>query len=172
MKFRGQYLNTTDRTSQDLSREYEQTYIELAPFARNEKGEFLNDSPFPKLVEGEKVNIQERINSFFEDVDLYSILKKVSLTGDLSYLDKKAGFYGDFSNLPNNYNDLNNYYKELAKDFNNLPDAVKEIIKSDKPIEEVFEEINKISQKDNKDIKENTEATSEAASDVKQEGEK
>ena len=109
MKFRGQYINTTLRTGQDLSREYEQTYVELAPFARNEKGEFLNDSPFPKLIEGEKVNIQERINSFFEDVDLYSILKKVSLTGDLSYLDRKAGFYGDFSNLPNNYNDLNDY---------------------------------------------------------------
>ena len=140
MKFRGQYCNCTLRSSQDLSRRYEQTYKELAPFARDEKGNFLNDSPYPILVEGDKVDIQERIDSFRDDVDLYSILKKVSLTGDLSYLDKKAGFYGDFSNMPHNYNDLNDYYKRLAKDFRELPQDIREAIVSGKPLDDIFKE--------------------------------
>lgn len=140
MKFKGQYCNCTLRSSQDLSRRYEQTYKELAPFARDEEGNFLNDSPYPVLVEAEKVDIQERIDSFKEDVDLYSILKKVSLTGDLSYLDKKAGFYGDFANMPNNYNDLNDYYKRLAKDFREMPEDIREAILSGKPLDEIFKE--------------------------------
>lgn len=140
MKFRGQYCNCTLRSSQDLSRRFEQTYKEIAPFARDEKGNFLNDSPYPILVEGEKVDIQERIDSYRDDVDLYSILKKVSLTGDLSYLDKKAGFYADFSNIPHNYNDINDYYKSLAKDFRELPKDIRDAILSGKPLDDIFKD--------------------------------
>lgn len=158
MKFRGQYCNCTPRSSQDLSRRYEQTFKEIAPFARDEKGNFLNDSPYPILVEGEKVDIQERIDSFRDEVDLYSILKKVSMTGDLSYLDRKAGFYADFSNMPRNYNDLNDYYKSLAKDFRELPQDIREAILSGKPLDDIFKDnVQENVQQENKEseIKEN-----------------
>lgn len=158
MKFRGQYCNCTLRSSQDLSRRFEQTYKEIAPFARDEKGNFLNDSPYPILVEGDKVDIQERIDSYRDDVDLYSILKKVSLTGDLSYLDKKAGFYADFSNIPHNYNDINDYYKSLAKDFRELPQDIREAILSGKPLDDIFKDnVQENVQQENKEseIKEN-----------------
>lgn len=169
MKFRSQYNNTTIRVAQDLSNRYEQTYIEVPPYARNEKGEFINDSPYPALIEGEKVNIQDRIDSFFEDVDLYSILKKVSKTGDLSYLDKKAGFYADLGNMPTNYNDINLYYKNLAMNFKNLPSDVKALIASDEPIEKVIEKINKINSINNQNIKEDSSVVKETVEDVKQE---
>ena len=129
-KFRTQYSNHELIKGQDLSRIYEQTYKELAPYERNEKGEFLNDSPFPKLVSAEKVNIQERIDSFYEDVDLYHILARVAVTGDVSPLNVKTGFYADISNIPNNYNDINVYYKNLSSEFNKLDPKLKELISS------------------------------------------
>ena len=130
IKFMTPFNCDRTRTPQDLSNQFEQTYIELEPYARKDNGEFLNDSPFPKLVPGEKVNIQERIQSYFEDVDIYSILKKVAATGDLSYLNRKEGFYGDISNLPDNYNDINEYYKSVASKFRNLPVDIQNLIKN------------------------------------------
>ena len=170
--WRGQYSNPKPIEPIDLSNQYEDTFIELAPYARNEKGEFLNDSPYPKLVPGEKVNIQERIDSFFEDVDLYSLLAKVGATGDTSYLDKKRGFYSDVSNIPNNYNEINSYYKNLASSFSKLPDPIKEMIKNGESIEKVFEEIDKISKENNSASKEDSSASPEASKQIEQEGEK
>lgn len=123
-------FTTLERKGIDLSNPYEETFIELEPYARNDKGEFLNDSPFPKLVSNGKVNVQERIDSFRDDVDLYKILDKVLTTGDISYLDRKAGFYGDISDLPDNYNDLQDYYKNVSKEFNTLPDDLKDLIRN------------------------------------------
>ena len=164
MKFRTMYNNTTLRTGQDLSNEYEQTYKELAPYERNEKGEFLNDSPFPKLVLAEKVNIQERIQSFFEDVDLYHLLAKMAVTGDVSFLNKKAGFYADISNIPNNYNDINEYYKNLSKQYNALDPKIKDLINSgldDQDLENAINELN------NKDVKQDVKIDVKA--DIKKE---
>lgn len=142
MKFKSQFNNFTEKTSLDYSNQYEQTYVELEPYARNDKGEFLNDSPFPKLVPGDKINVQERIDSYFEEVDLYHILAKVASTGDLSYLDKKAGFYGDISNIPNNYNDINSYFKNIGDEFKKLPSEIKDLINSEVSDDEFNEGVN------------------------------
>lgn len=147
-KFKSQYNNCVPIVAQDLSNVYEQTYRELAPYERNEKGEFLNDSPYPKLVPADKVNIQEKIDSFFEDVDLYHILSRVALTGDLSPLDKKSGFYGDISNIPNNYNDINDYYKNLSKEFNSLDDNIKDLVNSGLSGDDLIKAINDLNKKD------------------------
>lgn len=157
-KFITPFSNSETRTSQDLSNQYEQTYIELEPYARNDKGEFLNDSPFPKLVEGEKVNVQEQIDSYFEDVDIYSILKKVAATGDFSYLNRKAGFYADISNLPNNYNDLNNYYKSVASSFKTLPKEIQDLIKAGASDAEVAKALDALDPA-NKNIKNNNDGS-------------
>lgn len=147
-KFKSQYSNFEPIKGQDLSNVYEQTFKELAPYERNEKGEFLNDSPFPKIVPAEKVNIQERIDSFFEDVDLYHILARVAVTGDLSPLEKKTGFCGDISNIPNNFNDINDYYKNLSQQYNSLDVNIKELVSSGLSGDDLINAINNLNKKD------------------------
>lgn len=113
-KFNSMYGPGVKKTGQDLSRETEKVFIEVPPFAVNEKGEFLNKTDSPILKENGVVNVQEKIQSFKDDVDIYKILEKVALTGDTSILNQKIGSFADLVNLPDNVNDMNEYIKKAT----------------------------------------------------------
>lgn len=53
-----------------------------------------------KIVEGSKEDRQAYIDSFAEECGVYNILKKYSITGDVSVFNRSQGFYGDISELP------------------------------------------------------------------------
>ena len=98
------------KTGQDFSNAMEDVYEEVPPFAYDEEtGEFLNKSSFPKLVKVGQVNVQEKIQSYFEDVDIYTILAKFAMSGDESLLKRQVGFYGDISTVPDNVHDFDAY---------------------------------------------------------------
>lgn len=106
----GMFTVGVEKTGQDYSNPMEDVFEEVPPFAYDEEtGEFLNKSSFPKLVKTGQVNVQERIQSFFEDVDIYSILAKFAMTGDESLLKRQVGFYGDLSTVPDNIHDFDAY---------------------------------------------------------------
>lgn len=106
----GMFTAGVEKTGQDYSNPMEDVFEEVPPFAYDEEtGEFLNKSSFPKLVKTGQVNVQERIQSFFEDVDIYSILAKFAMTGDESLLKRQVGFYGDVSTVPDNIHDFDVY---------------------------------------------------------------
>lgn len=89
------------------------TFNHISPFARKSValkcGNMIVQNYGPKynekthemdLVETDKVNLQEYIDSFKDETGVYNILKKYSKTGDASLLNQREGFYGDISGLP------------------------------------------------------------------------
>lgn len=106
------------KTAEDCSDPYQKTYKELPPYAVDpETKKILNKKSVPILVEDEPFNIDEYIQSFKDDCDIYTILEKFALTGctDQSLINKGVMSFGDISELPDNFNDLNEYFENANK---------------------------------------------------------
>lgn len=52
------------------------------------------------VVDAGKEDRQAYIDSFKDDAGVYNVLKKYAITGDVSLLNQREGFYGDISGLP------------------------------------------------------------------------
>jgi len=76
--------------------------------------------------------IQDYIDSFKEDCDIYKILDRLSLAEHSPEVVAdaiqqfrpdmfKPGQYGDFSNLPKNIHEVSKFYADSVAFFNNLP---------------------------------------------------
>lgn len=90
------------------------------------------------VIEEGKTDLQEYINSFFDSVDIYSILTRIlrgsSGSSDvLSKLDEyirlsgntSGGIYADVSGIPDNIHELNKGYSSMIKFFSSLPSDVR-----------------------------------------------
>ena len=89
------------KSALNYSRKLEKQYVEIPPYARDDKGKFINDSARPILKEIDPLDIDAYIQSFKEDTDIYKILEKAYYANDPTYLNRKVGgFYGDISDLP------------------------------------------------------------------------
>lgn len=120
MEFRSHYNIVDDRQPKEFN-PLVKKFRTLAPYAKDKEGKIINDSPFPKRVENGCTNIDEFIQSFKNDTDLYCLIEKYIKTGDESIINKKQGFYGDFSNLDKmSYNDLRNFSKDFNVKVNSL----------------------------------------------------
>lgn len=125
--FRTMWSNPYGITAQDLSREIEDVYTEITPYAVDpDTGNFLNDSSVPKIVKTGTINVQERIQSFSKEVDLYSILEKFAYSDDPALVNARPCAYGDLSELPN---DLNGFSMFVNAQFNKLNDMNPELAK-------------------------------------------
>ena len=64
-----------DEFIQECDNPLVEQFKEIPPFTQDPvTGEILNDTPYPKLVKVESMNIQEYIDSF-DDKDIYSMIK-------------------------------------------------------------------------------------------------
>ena len=93
-----------------------QKFIEIPPYAKDDKGKIINMTSEPVLKENGEFDIQDYIQSFYEDCDLYHLLAKVARTGDMSLLNQKQGVYADISNMPDNIHDA----QAAVKMFNQI----------------------------------------------------
>ena len=129
-KFRSMWSNPFGITGQDLSNEFEDVYEEIQPFAVDPKtGEFLNNSSIPKIVKTGKINVQEKIQSFSNDVELYHILEKFAYSGDTAFINARECQYGDISDMPtdlNSFASLVNLQLDKLKSIN--PELAKMVI--------------------------------------------
>lgn len=106
-------------------------YKEIAPFSmNNETGEILNKTAKPKLVRINDFNMYEYIQSFREETDLKTILKKYSQTGDTSLLNKSVGSFADIVNIPDNIHEFNKVNGDLAKKLEKFSPKLKDAILS------------------------------------------
>lgn len=132
----------------DCSDPYAEIFEEVPPFAIDpDTKKFINDSSQPKLISKGKINIQERIDSFGREVDIYSILERFAYGEDESLLKARKCEYGDISELPN---DLNGYANYVDAHFKNLkdmnPDLAKKIFDENYSPEDIEKEAIKIYQ--------------------------
>ena len=138
----------------DLSRETEDTYIAIPPLATNKDGEVINMSTETKLMKNGKVNIQEKIQSYHDEVDLYHILDRVAKPEEAVELYGRTKSYGDISGMPDNLNDIANSKTTASASFNSLSDTEKEaVLKYFGLVNEKKEE--SVVNTDNKEVKDN-----------------
>lgn len=125
--FRSMWFNPFGIETQDLSNPMVETFEEIPPYAVDPKnGKFLNDSSVPKIVSKGKINIQERIQSFAKETDLYYILEKFAYSGDNAIINARECAYADLSQLPN---DLNGFAQYTKRQYDKLKGMNEELAK-------------------------------------------
>lgn len=138
-----EYFKDRKFIGSDLSCEYNQTYIEIPPFTKNEKGEWINDSAVSKWVKGDKLNVVEYVQSFRDSVDLSKIIDLVSKTGDTTLLNRRQGFYADITDIPQNQNDFNDKINNFIDVLSGIDkDIAKEVINGNMSNDEIYNLIN------------------------------
>lgn len=68
-----------------------------------------------KIIKTGKVDIYQEIQSHKDTCDLKVVLAEVKATGDMSKLNNKKAVYGDMSNMPTNFVDVQNLVKSTNK---------------------------------------------------------
>ena len=131
------------RTAQDLSRRTEKTFINVPPYTLNpdalgDDDRFLNKSDTFILVPGPDKDIQDDIQSFASDCDIYNILRRAASGLDVSNSFTGQGIYGDFSAIPTNPLDVESQQRELRQSLDSVPADVKEAVLSELSPEEVL----------------------------------
>lgn len=105
----------------DIKNEPVKEKILLEPFAKGKDGKILNDSKYFRVVEsGSSFDFQAKIESYRDDVEIYSILKRVLSSGDNSLLMRNSGSYMDVYDLDCKSNlDLFNTCNATVNKINN-----------------------------------------------------
>ena len=132
IRFNYMYGPGVEKTGQDLSRTKEDVFEELPPFAMDADGKFLNKSSFPKLVKTGQVDVQERIQSFAQDVDIYHILERMTMAGESLPAPLADGSIYDYSMIPDNIHDFQAYIDSSIGELAKLsPELAKAILNPD-----------------------------------------
>lgn len=126
------------KTAIDCSNEYEDIYEEVPPFAIDaETGEILNKTSLPIFMKTGKVNVQEKIQSYAADCDIYKILERFAAAGcDPAMVNRRIGSFGDFIDIPDNVNDFDAYITQKIKETNSLDPALQQAVTNDKVSQE------------------------------------
>lgn len=144
VKFNGQWVGIS-KTGLDYSRKLEKQFKEIPPYAKNEKGEFINDKSVAVLVEAEPFDIDEYIQSFKDECDIYKILEKAYLSQNISLLNQyPGGVYDDISDLPDDpfeMEDINNRANEVLAEMINKQNEEKKDEVVEQPQEDKKDEV-------------------------------
>lgn len=133
-RFNSMYGPGVKKTGQDLSRTKEPVYTEVPPYAVDEEGNFLNKTSFPMLVQTGEVDVQERIQSYADECDIYKILERFALSGctDTSIINRVQGSFGDICDIPDNIHDFDLYVGGKLEELKKYdPSLVKLILSED-----------------------------------------
>ena len=146
--FRSMWSNPFGIAGQDLSRETEEIFEEVQPFAIDPTSKkLLNDSSQPKLISKGFINVHDKIQEFAKDCDIYSILERFAASGDVSLLNARQAGFGDISGLPNNLNDFAQFVNSNFKALDSMnPELAKMVIDSKSTPEEIEAKANEIYQ--------------------------
>lgn len=132
MKFNSMFGPGVEKTGLDYSNTKEPIYTEIPPYTKDENGEWLNESSFPIIVQTGYVNVQEKIQSYADDVDIYKILERFAYSGDTTLINRSHGIYTDVSNIPDNLHSFNEYVGTNLEALKNIdPDLAKAILNED-----------------------------------------
>uniref|UniRef100_A0AAU8AZB1 Internal scaffolding protein n=1 Tax=Dulem virus 197 TaxID=3145674 RepID=A0AAU8AZB1_9VIRU len=132
VNFRTIFNGGSSRHRQDLTRQTEDVLMEVAPYAIDtDTGEFINKSPNSKLIKNGTINIQDKIQSYRDECDLYTVLNKVAKTGDVSLLHQRVGTFADIGDLPDNFHSMTEYLAAAEKKMAGLSQEEKEAVLAD-----------------------------------------
>jgi len=93
--------NPSPKKSIDCYQQFRDTFVELPPLATSlETGEILNDTASIKLVPGEKIDIQNYVNSFYDSSCLQVQLERLRAGDRSAVVPAGNGVYADISGVP------------------------------------------------------------------------
>ncbi len=154
MKFNSMFGPGVDKTGLDYSNTKEPIYTEIPPYTKDENGEWLNESSFPKIVQTGYIDVQEKIQSYADDVDIYKILERFAYSGDTTLINRSHGIYTDVSNIPDNLHAFNEYVGSNLEALKNIdPDLAKAILSEDSTESDIAAAYNAaVEKKDKKEV--------------------
>lgn len=85
-----------------------------------------NDNGSYELVQCGVIHSYEDVQAWACTCDMSQIMDRYIRTGDTALLNRRAGFYGDVTELPKNYAQLHNLLNNADDIFNALPAELKE----------------------------------------------
>lgn len=133
---------TNDEFIQECDNPFVEQFKEIPPFTQDPTtGEILNDTPYPKLVKVEPLNIQELIDSF-DDKDIYSMIKNL-LKDPLGISRAKLtdSMCCDTTIFPNNIHEAEAIINNGVAAKDNLDPRIVEAINDDAKLKSVIMDI-------------------------------
>lgn len=115
MKFVKPFDDAPVRVS-NAGNQYESVYIQRY----DEEGR-------PYLEEVRKENLVARIRSNKDTVDMNKLIKRFEVTGDMSILQQRKGFYADLEDVPTTIAGMYDLVKRGEQMFDTLPTEVREM---------------------------------------------
>lgn len=140
VRFNSQYGTGVKKTGLDYSRKLEKRFKEVPPYAVDLDGKIINKKSVPVLIEDEPFDVDEYIQSFKDECDIYTILEKFALTGctDTTLINKGVMSFGDISELPDNINEMNDYYKKVEAKLHEMSsDLAKQVLDDSVSIDKI-----------------------------------
>lgn len=132
MKFNSMFGPGVKKTGLDYSNRKEPIYTEIPPYTKDDDGNWLNETSFPKIVQTGEVDVQEKIQSYADDVDIYKILERFAYSGDTALVNRSPGVYSDITEIPTDLHSFNQYVGDNLELLKNIdPDLAKAILNED-----------------------------------------
>lgn len=91
-------------------------YVSVPPYTKNKDGTFINETSYYKLVRVADKNVQEYIQSFKDETDLSTIIKRLTINGQVPTLQ-------DFINN-NSFGDVSSFDRNAVDPVKSLNDQV------------------------------------------------
>lgn len=118
------------------------------PCAKDEKGKIINDTRFDMVVKGQKTKLQDYIQSFEEETDVYKILERCARSGDYSVLVGDPA-YGDCTPYSADRAENDITLKKLQEQNTSTPKEVAEAILGGLSDSDIMAILEKIHNKEN-----------------------
>lgn len=136
--FRNMWSNPYGIKQFDLSNKLEEVFEEVEPFAVDpDTGKLLNPSSQPILISKGFIDVQERIQSFAKDTDIYAILERFAVSGDTALINARDAGFGDVSEIPTNLNDIAQFVSTRFKALDNMHPELARMILENASAEEI-----------------------------------
>lgn len=114
------------------------------PGAKDENGKMINDTRFDKVVKGSKTDLQEYIQSFADECDIYKILERCARSGDYTALLADNDNYGDTSMFKADRAENDKTLKHLQNVNGQAPSELAQALLSGATDEEILSIIEKL----------------------------
>lgn len=144
IKFNGMFSGVPVKPL-DLSNSKQEQFEEIPPFTKDADGKWLNDTSQPKLISKGFTDVDEYINSFKDDVDIYKLLEKIALTGDWSLANQREGFENvDTTKFPSDIHEAVNSFSDhvdyMRKNF--TKEEIQLILSDTASVDDVVSKVN------------------------------
>lgn len=121
-------LHNCKRIREDFSNEIQEVYIEIPPYAQDDKGVIINSKSYPVLKKNGTINVQDMIQSHIDECDLAMLYEKFIRTGDESILNARVPFFADMYGAPKNFLEAQRYANEAFDNYSKLNDSDRAVI--------------------------------------------